>query len=99
MEILIYISSTVVKRVFPYRGRKLADYMAIVGKKFWLIRKPESWDKYKWTFLLGANTDIFKDYKSINFFRHDSAQGEEAFQELNLTEEERHNAIQPRLIP
>lgn len=31
MEILIYITSTVVKRVFPYRGRKLADYMAIVG--------------------------------------------------------------------
>jgi hypothetical protein len=97
MEILIYISSTAVKRIYQYTGQKLADYMAIVDKKFWLIRKPESWDKYKWTFLLGANTDIFKDYKRINFYRHDSSQGTASFQELNLTEEERINAVQPRL--
>jgi three-Cys-motif partner protein len=97
MEILVYISSTAVKRVFQYTGKKLADHMNFVGKKYWLIRKPEAWDKHKWTFLLGADTDIFKKYKAINFYRHDSPEGEAAFTELNLTEGERISAIQPRL--
>lgn len=58
MEILLYIPTTNVKR---QRGKLLADYMDEMRKKYWLVRKPLSWDKLKWTFLLGtSHPTIFK---------------------------------------
>ena len=72
--------------------------MQQVGKKHWLIRKPISWDSHKWTFLLGSNTNIFKDYKKIDFLRLDSEEAQEFYPKLELTEKQRTELVQPRLL-
>ncbi len=99
MEILIYLPSTNIKRLFQYTEKKLSDYLRQVGKKHWLVRKPVRWDQLKWTFLLGSNTNLFKDYKKIDFFTSDSEHGQEILLKLNLTENERQELYQPRLLP
>lgn len=98
MEILIYLSSTNVKRLKQYTARTLTDFLALVGKKHWLVRRPSPGDKYKWTFLLGSNGDLFTDYKKIDFYRTDSPTGQEVLEKLNLTEDEFFEKIQPRLL-
>jgi hypothetical protein len=98
MEILIYISTTNVKRVYNSTSKKLDEHMASIGKNHWLIRAPVSWDKFKWTFLLGTNTGTFKDYKKIGLYRLESEPAQEIFHKLNLTKEERDSKSQPRLF-
>jgi len=97
MEILIYLSARVIKRIHHLTGKSLLDYMQEVSKEFWLIRKPVKWDNMEWTFLLGSNSDIFKDYKKIDFFRLDSDEAQSFFPKLNLTSKERMEKIQPKL--
>jgi three-Cys-motif partner protein len=95
MEILIYIPTTNVKR---QGGKLLSDYMAEMGKKYWLVRKPLSWDKHKWTFLLGtSHPSILKDYKKIEFIRLGSPEAQKFFPKLNLTAKQRMKQIQPEL--
>ena len=72
--------------------------MSLVGKQHWLIRKPISWDTHKWTFLLGSNKDIFKDYKKIDFFRINSTEAQNFFPKLNLSEKQRQVLAQPPLF-
>lgn len=98
MEILIYVSTTNIKRVYHLTEMLLSDYMKQVGKAHWLIRKPISWDSHKWTFLLGSRTDIFKDYKSIDFLRLDSEEAQSFFPKLNLSAKQRMKKWQPRLL-
>lgn len=98
MEILIYLSSTNIKRLFHFTEKKLSDYIDQIGKKYWLVRKPVSWDHFKWTFMLGSNTDLFTDYKKVDFFRSDSERGQEILLKLNLTEKELHDLNQPKLF-
>jgi len=98
MEILIYVSSTNVKRLHQYTDMRLKDYMDRVGKTYWLFRKPISWDKHKWTFLLGSNTNLFQDYKKIDVFRLDTKTGEEEFYKVNLTKEQQQERVQPSLF-
>lgn len=97
MEILIYISSTNVKRVEQYTKKILADYLSKIPKSNWLISTPLATDKFKWIFLLASNSDVFKDYKKIGFYRLDSKYGEELFAKVNLTEKQRNEILQPRL--
>jgi three-Cys-motif partner protein len=97
MEILIYLPSTNVKRTYQYTEKRLTDYIDIIGKKNWLIRKAIAWDQFKWTFLLGSNAPIFKDYKSIEFFRLESKQGKDILEKLNLTEKEQIESKQYNL--
>ena len=97
MEILIYLSARVIKRIHHLTGKSLLDYMQEVSKEFWLIKKPVKWDNMEWTFLLGSNVDIFKDYKKIDFYRLDSDEAQSFFPKLNLTSKERMEKIQPKL--
>jgi len=97
MEILIYLSTTNIKRLHHNTNKSLLDYMQQISKEFWLIRKPLKWDRHQWTFLLGTNTDIFKRYKKINFYRLDSEEAQAFFPKLNLTSKERLEKLQPRL--
>lgn len=96
MEILLYLSARNIKRLHHLTNKSLLDYMLQMNKKNWLIRKPVKWDNLEWTFLLGSNTDIFRDYKKIDFFRLDSHEAQRFFPKINLTSKERMEKEQPR---
>ncbi len=98
MEILLYLSARNIKRLHHVTKKSLLDYMQEIGKKYWLIRKPDKFDRLEWTFLLGSNTDIFKTYKKTEFFRLDSEEAQSFFPKLNLTSKERMEKMQPRLF-
>jgi hypothetical protein len=99
MEVLLYLSSTNVKRSLPYTDIRLVDFIKNIGKDYWLVRKPFNWDKHKWTFILGSNApNLFKNYKSINFYQLESQLGQTILEKLNFTEKEQYEALQPRLI-
>jgi three-Cys-motif partner protein len=98
MEILIYISPTIVKRIFQYTGKRLSDYINIIGKEHWLVRRSFDWDKFNWTFLLGSNSDIFRDYKRIRFFRIESKIGQQIIEKFNYTEKEQVESKQLKFM-
>ena len=98
MEILLYLSATNIKRLHHITNKSLLDYMREIGKKQWLIRKPDRFDRLEWTFLLGSNTNIFKDYRKIDFYRLESDEAQKFFPKLNLTSKERMAELQPRLF-
>ena len=97
MEILLYLSARNIKRLHHITNKSLLEYMQEISKKYWLIRKPDKFDRLEWTFLLGSNT-IFKDYKKIDFFRLESDGAQKFFPKLNLTSRERMEKLQPRLF-
>ncbi len=98
MEILIYLSATNIKRLYQHTHKLLSDYMDVVGKKHWLIRKPFSWDRHEWTFLLGSNSSLFTNYKTIDFWQIESEPAQEYFAKLNLTGKQRQAKLQPPLL-
>ncbi len=99
MEILLYLSATNIKRQFQQTQKLLADFLSETGKQHWLIRKSFKGDNHQWTFLLGSNSDLFKPYRSIRsyFYLLDSPEGQQVFEKLNLSQEQRIEQKQPRL--
>ena len=72
--------------------------MDSIAKRHWLVRKPISGDRHQWTFLLGSNSDLFKDYGKIDFFRIKSQQAVQFFPRLDLSSRQRQQRLQPPLF-
>jgi hypothetical protein len=96
MELLFYLAATNIKREFGYTNKRLSDYMRETGKEYWLIKKPIKGDSFQWTFLLGSSSDIFKNYKKIDFMRLDSDEAQKFFPLLELTAKQRQKMLQPK---
>ena len=99
MEILLYLSATNIKRQFQQTQKFLADFLSETSKQHWLIRKPIKGDSHQWTFLLGSNSDLFKPYGSIRsyFYLLNSPEGQQVFEKMNLSQDQRMEQKQPRL--
>lgn len=99
MEILLYLSATNIKRQFQQTQKFLADFLNETSKQHWLIRKPIKGDSHQWTFLLGSNSDLFKPYRSIRsyFYLLNSPEGQQVFEKVNLSQDQRMEQKQPRL--
>lgn len=98
MEILLYVPTTNIKRVYHLTDRLLSDAMTEIGKQYWLVRKPLTWDSMKWTFLLGSNTSLFRNYDRIGFVRLDSPEGQAIFPALNFSRKQRAKKEQLSLL-
>ena len=94
MQILMYLSATNLKRQYNVTDQLLSDYIVSINKKSWLVRRPIKSDRHQWTFLLGSNANIFRDYRQIHFYQLNSKEAQAFFPTLNLSSRLR----QPRLF-
>ena len=98
MELLLYLSATNLKRVHQFTDELLSSAIAKLNKAHWLVRRPAKGDRHQWTFMLGSNADVFKDYKKIEFYVLDSPDAQEFFPKLDLTRAGIWDKLQPRLF-
>lgn len=91
VDIVINLSATTIKRVsnqkYCTENRRLFDYLNIIDKNTWLIRKNHG--RHQWTFLIGCNWKDFPEFKEIGFRKADSIAGKRILDELNYTSKEK----------
>ena len=98
MEVLMYLSATNLKREHDITPQLLSDRIAGIGKSHWIVRRPITGDSHQWTFLLGSNTDLFTDYRRIDFYHLNSKEAQSFFPKLNFTVKQRFERLQRRLF-
>jgi hypothetical protein len=69
-----------------------------MNKEHWLVRRPAKGDNHQWTFLLGSNASLFKNYRKIDFYKLNSPEAQEFFPKLDLTAQQYFEKLQPRLF-
>ena len=92
LDFLVNVPANVYKRAKS--EKRVADLIAPIKKKHWLIREPIS--GWQWTMLFGTQMDKprFPELKSIGFHHLDSPEGLEILKRLSLTKEEIGNGKQ-----
>lgn len=86
VDFMMYLSGTAIKRVRHLTQKKLQDWLAMLDKKYWVVRKPKG--PWQWTFILGTNWNAYPNIKSIGFHPSDTSEGGDIFDTINLTNEE-----------
>jgi hypothetical protein len=86
VDFMMYLSGTAIKRVRHLTQKKLQDWLAMLHKKYWVVRKPKG--AWQWTFILGTNWDAYPKIRSIGFYPKNTEEGKDVFDTINLTSEE-----------
>jgi hypothetical protein len=90
LDICIYLHATNIKRIRNQSSgngkQSLAEFMAMIDKKHWIIRKPVG--KEQWTFLIGSNWVDYPDWTREGFYKWKSPIGIEILDRLTYTADE-----------
>lgn len=95
VDILINLACASYKRTVDLPGYSpIADKMAGIGKRVWLVRRPAY--KHQWSMFLGTNYTGYKEYS--DFARVDSPEGRDILRVLSMTKREAHRECQRALL-